>query len=133
MKYYFALSLLLLLAGCQSENRFSTHGSEIIQYEGDIEVLRNCCHAAMSQLCGDAGQEEGSAVAMKSTGWSEDGKATARRSSMSCTVDGHHYGIDVMWLNKNKAMVVVDSPFGDHTLLDLLMDMLANHDVKATN
>lgn len=68
------LLVMLILTGCQKQNRYSMHGSQILQYQGDKGVLNNCCSAAMSILANDIMQNKGldsnPPFNEKTTGWS---------------------------------------------------------------
>jgi hypothetical protein len=145
MKTYFVfslLALLIILTGCQDQNRYSMHGSEIIQYQGDQDVLKNCCSAAMARLAEDIKKDKGldsyPPMTEKTKGWtsqkvsSSDGtfKKTGQRMTLTCNDDGRQYRMEVIWLNDRPAMILIESPDDNAELLKHLVKLFSNFDVR---
>ena len=138
MKKYFVfslLSLMIIVTGCQEQNRYLKHQSEIIEYQGDRDVLQNCCHAAMGLLANDIKQNEGldsyPPIKEESKGWSGDGgKTIGQHLILSCNVDEREYRIEMVSLNDKPALVTVKSPADDYALVNHLEKLFSNFKVK---
>jgi hypothetical protein len=148
MKRYFVFGLLptiLLLAGCQGQNRFSTHGSQIMQYQGDEDVLKNCCSAAMARVAGDIKERRGldshPPMHEKTVGWTKttkglihiNTKASAWRMTLSCDDEDRQYRIEVAWVKHRPAIITIDRPDNDDALVNHLKKLFSNFDVKCVN
>ena len=139
-----SLTLLVLLAGCQNHNRYSMHGTEIIQYQGDDEILKNCCSAAMALLAEDIRREKGldlyPLLNEKSKGWTWEkkgltygtSKRTGWRMTLTCNDDDDPYRIEVARVNNRPAIVIIDGP-DDDALVNHLKKLFSNFDVKLVN
>lgn len=132
--YCIWVGLFLFVAGCQSQNRFSVYGSEIVVYEGDWEVLSNCCHAAMSLMIDDIKQEKeldsNPPVNTVSRAWTENEQTIAHRTILSCLIDDQNYQIEISRIENKPARVTIDSPPDDSRLVNHLMELFSNFDVK---
>jgi hypothetical protein len=148
MKRYFVFALLptiLLLAGCQGQNRFSTHGSEIMQYQGDEDVLKNCCSAAMALLADDIKQKRQldsyPVIHEKAVGWTKTTKglinintrARAWRMTLTCDDEDQQYRLEVAWVKHRPAIITIDKPDGDDALVNHLKKLFSNFDVKCVS
>ncbi len=129
------LSLMIILTGCQDQNRYLTHRPEIIEYQGDREVLLNCCHAAMSLLADDIKQNEGldssPLIKEETNGWSgKGGKEIGQHLILSCNVDEREYRIEMVAINDKPAIVTIKSPTNDYALVNHLVKLFSNFNVK---
>jgi hypothetical protein len=137
-----ALFTLLMLTGCQGHNRFSIHGTDVMQYRGDKEVLMNCCSAAMALLAEDIRQDKEldthPRMYEKSAGWStktkgltgETTKTSGWRMTLTCDDDERQYRLDVAWVKGRPAIIIVDSPDNDDKLVKHVKKLFSNFDVK---
>jgi len=142
---YCLLPMIVFLAGCQGQNRFSTHGSEIMQYQGDEEVLKNCCSAAMALLAGDIKQrrelDSHPLIHEKTLGWTKTTKGLihintrerAWRMTLTCDDEDRQYRIEVAWVKHRPAIITIDRPDDDDALVNHLKKLFSNFDVKLVN
>jgi len=126
--------LMGILTGCQNTNRYSVYGTEIVEYEGNWDVLSNCCHAAMSLLADDLKKENqlDSSPPLNIAGrsWSEEDRVIAHRSTLSCSVNSQGYRIEISQIGNRPAMVMVESPLDDPRLINYLMKLFSNFEVE---
>ena len=138
MKIDCALCVLLLLAGCKSQNRFTMYGHDVVRYEGNVDVINNCCRSAISRLAGDLQQERHldapPPISERTTGWShtsrDSGKTNATRTVLTCSVDGADWQMDILSFSDNWTIVLINSPQGNETLAGHLATLLSDFDVK---
>jgi|GEM_PF-6596792 len=128
---------LLFLTGCQNQNRFSTYGSQILLYEGDKEILSNCCNSAICLLADDLRTEKKTdsspTINLQGQGWSEQGQVIASRMTYSCEVDKKAYRIIFFQIKNRPTMIFVESPEDDLRLLNHLTKLFSNFDVKSAD
>jgi hypothetical protein len=138
-----AILMLLMLTGCQGRNRFSMHGSDIMQYQGDEEVLMNCCSAAMALLAEDIKQnnelDSYPLMYQKSAGWSttkkvltgETSKTAGWRMTLTCDDDSRQHRIEIAWIQGRPAIIIISRPDdNDDALVIHVKKLFSNFDVK---
>jgi len=137
-----AVLMALTPTGCQNQSRFSIHGAEIIQYQGDRDLLMNCCSAAMALLAEDIGQDKGldsyPPMYEKITGWTSKkkgstdatNKTTGWRMTLTCQDANRQHRIEIAWVEDRPATIIICRPDDDDALVNHLRKLFSNFDVK---
>jgi hypothetical protein len=129
-------AMLVLVAGCVKENRYSTYGAGVILYKGDAQVLSNCCLTAMIRMGADLKTEKNldatPDVNSSSEGFSSSGqeKKTSHREMMAIRVDERDYRIEILQVDGYPAMVLLQCPTGDERLATHVTELFSNSRVK---
>jgi len=118
------------------------HGADIMQYQGDKEVLMNCCSAAMALLAEDIRQKKEldsyPLIYEKSAGWStkkkgltgETSKTTGWRMTLTCDDDDRQHRIKIAWIKGRPAIIIIGGPDDDDALVNHMKKLFSNFGVK---
>jgi len=116
-----------------------------MQYQGDEEVLKNCCSAAMALVAEDIKQRRGldscPPLHEKTSGWTKTTKGLvhintrerAWRMTLTCDDEDRQYRIEVAWVKHRPAIITIDKPDGDDALVNHLKKLFSNFDVKCVS
>jgi len=129
-----ALLVLALLTGCQQQNRYSTYGLEILAYEGDADVLVNCCSSAMCLLAAGLNEQPitgGHPISFSHTASRSDTQQIKWvRNIWTMTCGDLCYRVEAIRAGKRPTMILLEFPEDDNRLSNHLTDLFANFSVK---